>query len=94
VILRLKAPVTGLVEMVRQKLEEMGIEVLFIMTEFKGEAQPKPDSGWKELLKLNPEELFQEFYLHKFPEEKQVPEELLQDMKSLWEEARHAPPPT
>ncbi|MBY0516275.1 MAG: exonuclease SbcCD subunit D [Bacteriovoracaceae bacterium] len=90
--IKLKAPVAGLMEEIRLKADELGLNLLGIVPEFMNEKKEDSTESWTELLSLTPEELFSSFYLTKFPEEEAVPTELTQDMKLLWEEARHAPP--
>ncbi len=93
-ILTLPAPVPGLLEMIRARAEELHLELLSIMPMFSANAKSSSEESWTALLKLTPEELFTHFYLSKYPEEKIVPQELAQDMRSLWEEARRASPST
>lgn len=91
-LLHLPAPVPGLLEMIRARAEELKLELLSIIPVFSAGAKTSSEESWTSLLKLTPEELFTHFYLSKYPEEKTVPTELAQDMRSLWEEARRASP--
>lgn len=94
IYLKLKAPVPGLVEEIRLDCEKRGLELLSVMPQFEIEDKKDAKENWTTLLKLTPEELFNSFYLSKFPEEAEVPTDLAQDMRQLWEEARRAPPST
>jgi exonuclease SbcD len=94
ITLKLTSPIPGLVEEIRLWGEQNKLEILGVIPQFGQEEQTKEKDHWTELLSLSPEKLFEAFYQHKFPDEKIVPAELLQDMKELWEEARHAPPTT
>jgi exonuclease SbcD len=90
--LTLKAPVTGLMDEIKNFCAQEGIELLNIITEFEhAEAEDQKDH-WSALLDLTPEELFEQFYLHKYSQEKTVPKDLMDDIKNLWQEASVAPP--
>ncbi|MFP5458204.1 MAG: exonuclease SbcCD subunit D [Bacteriovoracia bacterium] len=94
ITLKLQAPVPGLIESIRNWGEEQGLEILSVIPHFAQEETGPATGHWTQLLQLTPEKLFEAFYLSKFPKEEEVPRELTQDMKELWEEARHAPPAT
>jgi DNA repair protein SbcD/Mre11 len=91
-ILKLKAPVPGLIESIRVEAQTQDLELLSVLPQFEAQEKTSAQDDWVELLQLSPSELFESFYLSKFPGENAVPHELVQDMKSLLEEARRAPP--
>jgi len=91
-VLQLNAPVPGLIESVRAEAQGLGLELLSVLPQFRAQEKSGAEENWTELLKLTPNELFESFYLSKFPAEASVPRELAQDMKLLLEEARRAPP--
>lgn len=92
--LHLKAPVPGLTEKVRDAFNARGIESLTILPIFEAAETLEEQQDWTQLLKLAPMELFESFYLSKYPEETALPSDLRDDVKNLLEEARHAPPAT
>jgi hypothetical protein len=92
--LRLNAPIPGLVESIRTRADELGIESLNLLPIFNQAQEERATEDWTALLKLGPVELFESFYLAKFPEETLVPADLREDMKNLLEEAKRAPPST
>lgn len=92
--LHLNSPVPGLTEIIREKFLKRGIEFLTLLPVFAQKEDEEPDRDWTELLKLGPLELFESFYLSKYPEETEIPTDLKDDVKRLMEEARHAPPST
>ncbi len=91
-ILQLEAPQTGLIDEIKLYAEAQGLELLSIYPEFLGAQERKTQTHWSTLLNLAPEELFAAFYAQKYPEAPQVPDDLLRDLRELWEEARHAAP--
>lgn len=91
--LHLEAPVPGLTEKIREAFLRKGIEALTILPIFARIDDGEKNQDWTQLLKLGPLELFESFYLSKYPEESALPGDLLSDVKQLMEEARHAPPP-
>lgn len=91
--LRLKAPVPGLTDTIRQAYLKRGIEFLNILPIFSAERAAEEEQDWTQLLKLGPLELFESFYLSKYPDEQALPSDLKQDLLQLLEEERHAPPP-
>jgi exonuclease SbcD len=90
--LTLKAPVTGLMDEIRNFCAQENIELLNIITEFEHAEVEDQKDHWSALLDLTPEELFEQFYLHKYSQEKSVPKDLMDDIKNLWQEASDAPP--
>lgn len=90
--LTLKAPVTGLMDEIRNFCAQENIELLNIITEFEHAEVEDQKDHWSALLDLTPEELFEQFYLHKYSQEKIVPKDLMDDIKNLWQEASDAPP--
>ncbi len=90
--LTLKAPVTGLMEEIRAFCTQERVELLNIITEFEQKEVEDQKDHWSQLLDLTPEELFEQFYLHKYSQETTVPKDLMDDIKTLWQEASDAPP--
>ncbi len=90
--LKLQAPVTGLMDDIRSFCAQEGVELLNIITEFEQTEIEDQKDHWSELLDLTPEELFEQFYLHKYSQETSVPKDLMDDIKNLWQEASLAPP--
>lgn len=88
----LAAPVTGLMDEIRSFCVQEEVELLNIITEFEQTQVEDQKDHWSELLDLTPEELFEQFYLHKYSQAKSVPQDLLEDIKTLWQEASDAPP--
>ncbi len=86
----LKAPVVGLIEEMKKVLEEKKYELLSYLPTYGG--VEKKDKRHEKLFELPPENLFQEFYAHKFPAAPTVPDELMKDFKELLEKSIHAPP--
>ena len=84
ITLKLTSPIPGLIEEIRLWGEQNKLEILGVIPQFSQVEQKENQDHWTELLSLSPEKLFEAFYQHKFPDEKNVPTELLQDMKELW----------
>lgn len=92
--LKLSAPIPGLTETIRAAFLARGIEALTLLPVFTETQSPKAQEDWTELLRLGPMELFESFYLSKYPDEAELPEDLRKDVLRLMEEARRAPPST
>jgi exonuclease SbcD len=88
--IQLSSPKVGISEEIKEILSKKNIELLSFSTLFQEEAnEERYDS---KMFGLGPVELFQEFYLSKYPQEKKVPEDVLTDFKSLVERANNEIP--
>lgn len=86
--IQLTSPRTGLIDEIKAILEEKGIELLSYLPLYQtGE---KIERRSEKLFELTPLELFQEFYATKYPEAKEIPEDLKEDFKALLDKVKHA----
>lgn len=86
--IQLTSPRTGLIDEIKTILEEKGIELLSYLPLYQtGE---KIERRSEKLFELTPLELFQEFYATKYPEAKEIPEDLKEDFKALLDKVKHA----
>ncbi|HXH75255.1 MAG TPA: exonuclease subunit SbcD [Bacteriovoracaceae bacterium] len=90
--LTLSAPRMGLIEEIKQSLEKKEMELLSFMPTYIGEAETERNSS--RLFELSTVELFTEFYALKYPNEPQVPEDLMSDFTTLLDKVKNAPGPT
>jgi hypothetical protein len=68
------------------------MEMLSFMPIYK--ATEKKERRSEKLFEMSPVELFTEFYATKFPDSKEVPEDLKADFAALLEKVKHASPST
>ncbi|WPU63656.1 exonuclease SbcCD subunit D [Peredibacter starrii] len=87
--LNLAAPRIGLIDEIKEVLDKKGLELLSFLPFYA--AKDDAPKKHEKLFELSPLELFQEFYATKFPEEKEVPEDLKADFTELLEKVKHAP---
>lgn len=87
--LNLSAPRIGLIDEIKEVLDKKGLELLSFLPFYA--AKDDAPKKHEKLFELSPLELFQEFYATKFPEEKEVPEDLKADFIELLEKVKHAP---
>lgn len=87
--LELTAPVPGLLDDIKATLLAKNYELLSFIPVF-GEKEKK-EKRHEKLFELSPLELFEEFYITKFPEVTHLPEELKKDFMDLLEKVNHAP---
>jgi exonuclease SbcD len=87
--IKLSAPKIGLIDEIKNLLEEKGMELLSFMPFY--ETAEKTERKAEKLFMLSPLELFEEFYATKFPDSKEVPEDLKADFAALLEKVKHAP---
>lgn len=87
--LNLAAPRIGLIDEIKEMLDKKGLELLSFLPFYA--AKDDAPKKHEKLFELSPLELFQEFYATKFPEEKEVPEDLKADFIELLEKVKHAP---
>ena len=74
------------VDEIKKTLEEKNYELLSFKPVFISEQAPVKDKN--KIFELSTQDLFKEFYLTKFSEEKEVPEDILSDFNQLLEKAR------
>jgi exonuclease SbcD len=86
----LSSPKMGLVDEIREALNERGYELLSYLPTYQG--LEKQENKNERLFELSPLELFDTFYAHKYPENPQVPDDLRNDFKALLEKVNHASP--
>lgn len=82
----LPSPRIGLVDEIKKSLEEKNYELLSFKPVFISEEAHVKDKN--KIFELSTQDLFREFYLTKFSEEKEVPEDVLSDFNQLLEKAR------
>lgn len=90
--IELTSPKPGLIDDIKASLEKKGMELLSFQPLF--DVQDKGPRKAERLFQLSPLEIFKDFYLTKYPEEKEVPLELLDDFKVLFEKVKDASRPT
>jgi exonuclease SbcD len=87
--LELDEPMAGLIDEIKNILKEKGIELLsFIPTYKKLEI---PNQKKQKLFELSLPEIFEEFYLHKYPATSEIPIEVKMDFIELIQKAKNAP---
>ncbi|WP_408096679.1 exonuclease SbcCD subunit D [Peredibacter sp. HCB2-198] len=87
--LNLAAPRIGLIDEIKEVLDKKGLELLSFLPFYA--AKDDAPKKHEKLFELSPLELFQEFYATKFPEKKEVPDDLKADFIELLEKVKHAP---
>lgn len=90
--INLAAPRVGLIDEIKAKLDEKGMELLSFFPLYADSV--KTDHKHEKIFEMTSEELFNEFYATKFPEAPEVPEELRRDFLGLLEKVKHAPSET
>jgi DNA repair protein SbcD/Mre11 len=88
--LKLASPQLGLIDEIKSILEKKKMELLSYLPMFVG--QEKKENHLKDLFDLSPMDLFEEFYAAKYPDAQDIPEELKQDFKALYDKVKHASP--
>ncbi len=88
----LETPRSGLIEEIKVELNKKGVELLSYLPSFNGQEKSKKRNH--KLFELSAMELFEEFYLTKFPDSEIVPAELKADFAKLIEKVKHAPSET
>ena len=90
--IELAEPRSGLIDEIKTLIEEKGMEMLSFMPLYQvGE---KKERRSEKLFEMSPIELFTEFYATKFPDSKEMPEDLKADFAALLEKVKHASPST
>jgi len=84
VLLKLESPKSGIIDLIREKLAQYELDFINIHCDFGQvgtleELRPTEESIWN----LSPLEMFQTFYLHQFPNEKVLPDELKEEFNEL-----------
>lgn len=82
----LPAPRMGLLDEIKTMLEDKNLELLSFKPVFTSSEAPGKDKN--KIFELSTTDLFKEFYLTKYSEEKDIPEDVLSDFKQLLEKAR------
>jgi exonuclease SbcD len=90
--IELTSPKLGLIDEIKSSLEKKGMELLSFLPFF--EAQETSPRKAERLFQLGPMDIFKDFYLAKYPEEKEVPHDLVEDFKVLLEKVKDASRPT
>lgn len=88
--IQLTSPRTGLIDEIKTILGEKNIELLSFMPLYQ--TAEKKEHKSDKLFQLSPLELFQEFYATKFPEAKELPEDLESDFVALLDKVKNATP--
>lgn len=88
--IKLTNPQVGLIDEIKSILEKKQMELLSYLPMYVG--QEKKENHLKDLFDLSPMDLFEEFYATKYPDAKDIPEELKRDFKDLYDKVKHAPP--
>lgn len=90
--IELAEPRSGLIDEIKSLIEEKGMEMLSFMPLYQvGE---KKERRSEKLFEMSPIELFTEFYATKFPDAKEMSEDLKADFAALLEKVKHASPST
>lgn len=86
--IELAEPRAGLIEEIKSLIEDKKMEMLSFLPIYKiGE---KKERRSEKLFEMSPVELFTEFYATKFPDSKEMPEDLKADFTALLEKVKHA----
>lgn len=86
--IELTSPRAGLVDEIKNILQEKGMELLSYLPLYQqGE---KKERKSERLFEMSPIELFEEFYATKFPESKEVPDDLKADFAALLQKVKDA----
>lgn len=86
--IQLTSPRTGLIDEIKNLLEEKGCELLSYMPLYQ--QVEKIERRNEKLFELSPLELFEEFYATKYPDAKVIPEDLKADFTALLDKVKHA----
>ena len=86
--IKLASPRIGLIDEIKTLLGNKGMELLSYMPFYQ--TAEKTERKSEKLFELSPLELFEEFYATKFPDAKEIPEDLKADFKELLNKVNHA----
>ena len=86
----LSSPRIGLIDEIKKILENKNYELLSFQPIFGQSDAPTKDRN--KIFELSTNELFKEFYLTKYSQETEVPQDIINDFDQLLEKARHATP--
>lgn len=86
--IQLTSPRVGLIDEIKNLLEEKGCELLSYMPLYQ--QVEKTERRNDKLFELSPLELFEEFYATKYPDAKEIPEDLKADFTALLDKVKHA----
>lgn len=87
--IELSSPKVGLIDEIKEKLSQKGMELLSFIPLYQGEDRKERKS--EKIFQLSTMELFEEFYAAKYPQDPNIPEDLKDDFKNLLEKVKHAP---
>jgi exonuclease SbcD len=87
--LTLNSPRMGLIDEIKALLEKKNMELLSYQPTYVGEE--KRESRGSQLFELSTTDLFKEFYATKYPQEPEIPEDLMHDFSILLERVKNAP---
>lgn len=87
--INLSSPKIGLIDEIKTILMDKGMELLSFIPLY--ETEDKKIRTGEKLFKLSPLELFVEFYSAKYPDSKEMPDELKSDFAELLDKVKHAP---
>lgn len=88
----LKAPRMGLIDELKNSLDQKGMELLSYLPLYEG--QEKLEKKGPKLFELGAVDLFKEFYASKYPASPEVPQDLVDDFKTLLEKVKNETLPT
>ena len=86
--IHLSAPRVGLIDEIKDILHKKGMELLSFMPFYN--AKEDAPKRHEKLFELSPLELFTEFYATKYPDSKELPEDLKSDFVELLDKVTHA----
>ena len=84
----LPSPQIGLIDEIKKLLAEKKYELLSFQPVFHSQDEIKKDKN--KIFELSTKDLFREFYQTKFPEEKEIPEDVISDFNELLQKAQDA----
>lgn len=84
----LPSPQIGLIDEIKTLLDEKNFELLSFQPVFNSQNEIKKDKN--KIFELSTKDLFREFYQTKYPEEKEIPEDVLSDFNELLQKAQDA----
>lgn len=84
----LASPRMGLIDKIKTVLDKKNYELLSFQPVFINEETPKKDKN--KIFELSTNDLFKEFYLTKYSQEKEVPADIISDFNQILERAKNA----
>lgn len=86
--IKLNSPRIGLIDEIKKLLDKKSMELLSYLPFYQ--TTEKSERKSEKLFELSPLELFEEFYATKFPDSKEIPDDLRNDFKELLDKVKHA----